>query len=408
MRRTIIVIIAVVALGIFGWRLFNLITAKLSNSANRMSRPPVAVQVTEVTRSSIREIRQFTGTVEPQYRYIVAPKVSGRIVKIVKRIGDPVRKGEEIARLDDAEYQQAVLEAEANLKIAEASLTEIQGQAELAKQELDRARSLRDKGISSTAELDAAVSNNTAQQSRLKLAAAQVEQREAALNSARIRLGYTILNASEPGFVGERFVDEGALLAPNTPVISVVGIDRVIIGTTIVERDYGRIKIGQESTVMVDAFANERFTGNVSRIAPMLQESSRVAKMEIEVVNTNRILKPGMFARVNVVLESRDSALVVPAQAIVSSRGGKQGSGVFMVEAGERPVAKFVPVETGIVTSDLVEIMSPPLSGLVVTLGQHLLSDGSPLILPGKGKEGGKPGSGGKKAQGGPGKEPGK
>ncbi len=406
MKRTIIVIIAVAVLGVFGWRLFNLVAGKLSGTTNPTSRPPVAVQVAEITRAPIREIRQFTGTIEPQYRYIVAPKISGRIVKMVKRIGDPVRKGEEIARLDDAEYEQAVLEAEANLKIAQASLTEIQGQAELAKQELDRARSLRDKGISSTAELDAAVSNNTAQQSRLKLAAAQVEQREAALNSARIRLGYTVLVASEPGFVGERFVDEGALLAPNTPVISIVGIDRIIVGTTIVERDYGRIRIGQESTVMVDAFANMRFSGTVSRIAPMLQESSRVAKMEVEVANNGRMLKPGMFARVNVLLASNDSALVVPAQAIVSSRGGKQGSGVFIVETGEKPVARFIPVETGIITDELAEIVSPPLSGLVVTLGQHLLSDGSPLILPKKAKDG--PDAGRSGTPGGPGKEPGK
>ena len=102
-----------------------------------------------------------------------------------------MQRGEVIARIDDAEYQQAVLEAEANLKIAEAALAETQSQLELATQELERAQSLQEKGITSPAELDAALTNYDAQQSRLKLAQAQVEQREASLKSAKIRFFIT-------------------------------------------------------------------------------------------------------------------------------------------------------------------------------------------------------------------------
>lgn len=187
------------------------------------------MQVANVTHEPLKEIHQLTGTVYPIYQYVLAPKVTGRIIEIRKRIGDPVRKGEVLARIDDAEYQQAVLEAEANLKIAEASLVETRGQADLAKQELERSQSLQKKGIASSAELDAAVSDNTAKQARLNLAKAQVEQSEAALNSAKIRLEYTVLTAPEPGFVGERFVDAGSLLSPNSPVLTVVGIDRSLI-----------------------------------------------------------------------------------------------------------------------------------------------------------------------------------
>lgn len=359
------------------WRIFALIFTVGKNSA-RPPRPPVAVEVAEVSYGYIREVSQLTGTIIPQYQYIVAPKVSGRVLKISKRIGDPVSSGELIAQIDDAEYQQAVLESEANLRIAQASLTESKSQLELAGQEKERAEQLQAKGISSPAELDAAVTNFTAQQSRYKLAQAQVEQREAALKSARIRLGYTRLTASKPGFIGERFVDEGALLAPNAAVVSVVGIDSVIVRTTVIERDYSRIQIGQTAMVTVDAFQGRSFPGIVSRIAPMLQESSRVAQMEVEVPNDSLFLKPGMFARVEVVTAQKDSTQIVPAVA-VTTRNSE--TGVFLVSPGET-VTRYVPIKTGIATPDRIEILSPRIEGLVVTLGQHLLDDGSPVLLP--------------------------
>jgi len=248
----------------------------------------------------------------------------------------------------------------------------------LESQELERVQSLQEKGIASPAELDAAQSNFTAQKSRLELANAQVEQREAALKSANIRLSYTVLVTTEPGFIGERYVDEGSLLAPNAPVVSVIGIDTVIVQTTVIERIYGRIQIGQSAEVEVDAFPTKRFNGIVSRIAPVLQEASRVAKMEIEVANDSLFLKPGMFTKLSVVLAQKDSAQVVPTQAVVSRAGEK---GVFVIP-DSAAVASYIPVQVGITSPEKTEILSPRLQGLVVTLGQHLLENGSPVILP--------------------------
>ncbi|MDP2983210.1 MAG: efflux RND transporter periplasmic adaptor subunit [Candidatus Latescibacter sp.] len=388
MKKKVLIVIGIVFLAFLTWRVVGLISKKSMTTVKRPARPPVAVMIDNVTYAPIKEIREFTGTVYPIYQYVVAPKVSGRIIKIRKRIGDPVSRGEVIARIDDAEYQQAVLEGEANLKIAQATLTESKGQAELAKQELDRAKSLNEKGIASPSELDAAVTNNTALESRLKLAMAQVDQRKASLNSAKIRLSYTVLNATEPGFIGERFADEGALLAPNSPVVTVLGYDRVIVRTTVVERDYGRISVGQAADVMVDAYPDEHFSGKVARIAPMLQESSRVAKMEVEVANNSHILKPGMFTKVRVVLAENDNAQTVPSQAVVNLQGNP---GIFVIDKAE-PVAHFLPVKLGIATLDRTEILSPKIDGAVVTLGQNLLTEGSRVILPQKRSPGGRRG----------------
>ncbi len=377
-KKRLMIGIGALFLVVLLWRIVLLVTKDSNKGPKRFVRPAVAVEVDSVRYDSIQEMETFVGTVTPIYQYILAPKVSGRVVQIKKRIGDWVKRGEVVARIDDSEYQQAVREAEANLKIAQASLREATSQFALAKQDLERVQSLQEKGIASSAELDMAQTNFTAQKSRFELATAQVEQREAALKSAMIRLSYTSLVATEPGFIGERYVDVGSLLAPNAPVVSIIGIDTVIVQTTVIERIYGRVKIGQPAVVQVDAYPTRLFAGRVSRIAPMLQEASRVARMEVEVVNDSLLLKPGMFTKVQVVLAQKDTAQVVPSQALVN----RAGQNVVFVVPDSAAIANQVAVQVGIVTPEKVEIVAPKIRGLVVTLGQHLLEDGSPVILP--------------------------
>lgn len=378
MKKRNIVKIAVAAFLLFlAYRIVVLVAGGGEGDSGRFGSPQVAVEVDVVRHEHIQDRRQFTGSIYPLYQYIVAPKVSGRIMEINVRIGDWVESGEVIARIDDAEYQQDVLEAEANLRISQANLAESKSQFELAKQELDRVRSLQEKGIASPSELDAAATNHEALESRVELAQAQVEQRLAALNSAKIRLGYTVLRGTEPGFVGERFVDEGGLLATNSPVVSVIGIDTVIVRTTVIERVYGQIELGQPAQIEVDAYPDKSFDGKVSRLAPMLDQASRVAQLEVEVANDSQLLKPGMFCRVNVVLAEKDSAQVVPSRSVVR-RG--ESEGIFLVDQ-EGSTARYVPVELGITTPEMSEVLSPPIEGLVVTIGQHLLEDGSRVVV---------------------------
>ena len=382
MKKIILIIIGVVFLALLGWRIISLITGTQQAWGPGMGQDQtVAVETADISVQSIKEVREFTGTVYPIYKYIIAPKTSGRVIQITKRIGDWVNKGEIIARLDDAEYQQDMIEARANLKIAKASLTESESQFELTRQELERVRSLQEKGISSSSELDTASTNFEAQKSRLELSKAQVEQSEASLKTAEIRLGYTVLTATEPGYIGERYVDEGNLLSTNSPLASVVGIDSVIVQATIIEKDYGRIKVGQPAEITVDAFPETTFTGTVARIAPVLEEASRVAKVEVEAKNSERLLKPGMFARIMVVLQEKAQAQVVPNEAIVKT-GGKEA--IFVVEtdaATGRKIARRYYVEAGISTKTETEIISPEIKGPVVVLGQHLLQDGGNVTL---------------------------
>jgi RND family efflux transporter MFP subunit len=169
------------------------------------------------------------------------------------------------------------------------------------------------------------------------------------------------------------------MLAPNSAVVSVIGIDTVIVRTTVIERVYGLVQAGLPATIEVDAFPGRAFEGRVSRLAPVFDEASRVAKMEVGVANDSLLLKPGMFCKVTLVLAEKDSAQVVPSRAVVTRNGA---SGVFVVRDQET-TAHYVPVDVGITTPDKTEIVAPTIDGLVVSLGQHLLAEGSTVILPG-------------------------
>jgi RND family efflux transporter MFP subunit len=377
MRRVVPILIVSVLILVLGWRVVDHLLSARADSQGRSGRPPVAVTVAEVSVEPIQDVRLFTGTVFPQYRYLVATKVPGRVVALGKRIGDPVRNGEEIARLDDAEYRQAEAEARANLDIAKAGLEEARASLALDEKELARARSLRERDLISDADVDNARSTFEAQKARTQLAEAQVSQRQAALEASRIRLGYTRLLAAEPGYVGERLVDEGALLPVNAAVVSVVGLDTVFVRASVIERDYGSIRPGQEAQVEVDAFPGRRFSGRVSRLAPVLKEEARVAEMEVVVPNAGHELKPGMFSRVRVVIAAEDAAQCVPAAAVVRRDGH---DAVYMADEAVA-VARYVPVTLGIDAGSKVQILEPELRGRVITLGQHLLEDESPILL---------------------------
>jgi RND family efflux transporter MFP subunit len=326
----------------------------------------------------IRDIREFTGTVSPMYRYLVAPKVSGQLIQINHRIGDRVKSGEIIAVIDAEEYQQALLEAQAELRISEASLAEARSDLNLAESDYERTNSLVEKGFISQTELESAAAALENARAKVSLVAAQIEQKEAALRLAEIKLGYTELKADKSGFIAERFYDEGSLINSNTPVVAIVGIEIVIIKSNLIEKLYGRIKLGHKAEITTDAYPEKIFPGEVTGIAPVLDENTRMAEMEIEVENLAHYLKPGMFCKVALVLSEKDSTQVVMNRILVKQ---EDQTGVFIVEE-PGPLARFQPVELGIITEDFSEIIEPRITQPIITLGQYQLKDGSRILLP--------------------------
>jgi RND family efflux transporter MFP subunit len=341
----------------------------------------VAVQVAPITTGLIRDIRSFSGSLAPRAQFIVAPKVAGRLERLSVDLGDPVRRGQVVARLDDAEYVQQVEQARAELLVARANLDESRSELDIAEKEFVRVESLRGQKVTSQSELDLSRSRYLAQQARMRVAQAQVDQRKAALRAAEVRLGYTTITATwpqtdqpdAPRVVGERFVDEGATLSANTSMLSVLDISWLRAVFHVAERDYPRLHVGQQARVMVDAFPEQVFEGHVSRIAPVFQEASRQARIEVELPNPRALLKPGMFAQVELELDRADNALLAPTAALVRREGRWA---LFGLESEE--TVSLIFVRRGIAHQGLTQILEPAdLPAQVVVLGQHLLEDGS-------------------------------
>ena len=384
MKKIVFILILLVGFSVIGWQVYQKASASRTGFKRQRRSVPVAVETVPVKKAEIREVGRFTGSLFPLSEFIVAPKIAGRLEKILVDIGDVVRGGQLVAVLDDAEFRQQVLQAQAELEVARANLQEGRDMLENTEREYRRVVNLRNKKITSEAELDTIDAKYKTYQAKLKVAKAQLTQKEAELNMARVRLAYTQIrvpdnHVSSLRVVGERYVDEGAMLAANNPIVSILDIETLTAVIYVIERDYPKVKVGLEASASTDAFPGRNFSGRVSRIAPMLKEKSREARVEIEIINEKKLLKPGMFVRVEIEFRKHENATVVPAAAIVK-RDGKPG--VFMANLKQQK-ARFVPVKVGIVNGGDAEIVNPPLSGSVVTLGHHLLEDGARIILPG-------------------------
>jgi RND family efflux transporter MFP subunit len=383
MKKFFTIVIAIAGIGFLSWQIYEKTSGSKEGFGSRRGNPAVAVETAPIQKESIKDVGRFTGSLSPQSEFMVAPKIAGRLEKILVDIGDVVTADQLVAVLDDEEYQQQVYQAVAELEVARANLVEVKITSENAKREYERTVALREKKIASESQLDAAESEYKTQQAKLQVANAQVSQKQAALNMAKVRLSYTRIrvppnHASQQRVVGERFVDEGSMLAPNTPIVSILDIGTLIGVINVIERDYPKIKPGLPAVINTDAFPGQTFSGKVIRIAPLLMEKAREARVEIEIPNQRMLLKPGMFVRVQMEFELHENATVIPQSAVVK-RDGSQG--VFVVDRQEKK-ARFIPVTLGIVNEARAEILKPELSGEVVTLGQHLLEDGANIILP--------------------------
>lgn len=383
-KKWIVALVVFFGISVFAWQIYQKILVSTKGFSRRNQDMRVAVEIAPVKKASIREVGSFTGSLHPFSEFLIAPKIAGRLESLQVHMGDTVSAGQLVAVMDTDESLQQVIQARAELEVTRANLEERINTLENAEKEYQRTLVLREKKIASESQLDAAVSEFKIQQAKLKVARAQISQKEAALKMAEIRVSYARIKVpgnSATGFVvGERFVDEGAMLAPNTPIVSILDIEKLIVVIHVIGRDYPKIQIGQEAVISTDAFPKETFRGKVVRLAPLLKETSREARVEIEMLNTQKHLKPGMFVTVKIQFTEHDNAQVVPLTALVK-RNDSQG--VFVVDTRENQ-ARFIPVNLGIVNGQYAEVLSPVIPGSVVTLGHHLLEDGNSIILPDK------------------------
>lgn len=365
---------------------FLYVNQRIQNTSDHLRKEKVErivpVEVASVQRGPLSFYRTFSGTIDPRAQFSVAPKVSGRIQRLLVDVSDKVARGQIVVQMENAEFEQEVIEAEARLAVAEANLDEAVSHFVIAQRQLGRAKTLNDRGIASESSYDSAQAQFLTGQSAVKVAEANLKREAALLRAARIRLGYTQVKADwqqgdDERIVAERFVDEGNTVAANTPILSIVEIDPVIAVIQVTEKDYPLIRLGQQAKVEADGFPDKVFIGTVSRISPVFRESSRQAKLELEVANPEHLLKPGMFTRCTLELDRAEEAVSVPEMAM-SKRNNQIG--VFKV-AEDSTTVEWVEVRPGFKSGEQVQLIDSELSGQVVTLGQQFIKEGSKVRI---------------------------
>jgi len=216
----------------------------------------------------------------------------------------------------------------------------------------------------------------------------------AAYDRGRLELSYTEIRAPIDGVVSARYIKLGNTISPNTAAFRVTDLDPLVAYVHIPEKEFRKLAPQQPAEVVVDALAGERFTGVISRISPTVDPKTGTFRARVEVPDPSRRLKPGMFARVNIVYERREDALQLPRTAILDADGMES---VFVVVDGK---AEQRTVRTGLANNGWLEVVEG-LDGSerVVVVGQAGLKTGTTVKVVDASPSPGAPAAGTAKAK---------
>lgn len=379
-----LLVVTGVVLGV-GYLVFQRIQADQNKAeSGKKERAPAPIEVADVIKGPITWQRTYSGTLEATSEITIAPRISGRIADLRVNLADEVKRGQELALLDDAEYVQAVLEAAAELKVAEANLSAASKSLEITDRALKNFTKLHADKVASDAELDSARADHLSSQGDFEVATAQLTRAQASLEAAKVRKSYTRIVATWEGgqdtrVVSMRHAETGDTLSANSPLVTIVELNPITAVFYITEREYSLLRNNQHVTLATDAFPGIAFDGAIQRISPVFRQNSRQARVEVQIANEDRRLKPGMFVRITLDLEHIEDAITVHRQAI-TRRADK--TGVFAVTSGGDRV-RWIPVRTGIEQGDMVQVLESELQAgwRVAVLGLQMLDDNAKVTL---------------------------
>lgn len=328
----------------------------VKNSPERVSKPPVAVEVRSAASASVSEGIEVTGSLEPKFSVDVKTQIPGLVRQVMVSEWVHVKRGQPLVRIDVAETEAQVRRAEAGIASAKASLAQARVAVNRAERELDRMLKLKESGLATQQSLDDARSEAEAAKAGVAVASAHINVSAEELRQATARQAKGVVTAPIDGVVALRDVNVGDLAsdaAAAKPIFRIVDNRLLNLTVTVSSVDSGRIKVGQSLEFTVDAQPGRTFTGKVMYINPELSAADRSLKIIAEVRNVDGNLKGGMFAKGRIIVGTRSDVLQVPRSAIGElDLQAKKGS-LFVVENG---VAHSREILSGIVQGDLVEI----------------------------------------------------
>ncbi len=349
----------------------------------------IAVTTEKVTKRTITQSVAATGKINPEFRVVITPEVTGEIVALPVKEGDRVKKGDLLIRIKGDQYlaqkerlEATLLSAEANLKIREAELSRVTS-------DFNRVRELHSKGLSSDVELEISQSNYLTTKAAYESAQASVLQSKASLKEVMDQLYKTTILSPMDGTVtqlnveiGERVLGSG--FTQGTNIMTISDLNNIEAVVDVDENDVVLVSLGDTARIKVDAFGDRVFIGIVTQIGNSAKTSGfgtqqEVVNFEVKIKLTepDGALRPGMSCNAEIETKTVTDVLSVPIQSVTARTDTKpkeQQSNdgdeavverktrferpkeiVFVIKDG---IAKSVEVETGISDDSYIEIRS--------------------------------------------------
>jgi len=326
----------------------------------------VNVETHTIGTSTLTRWLGYVGDIEGDAEIRVYSPIPDRIVNLGVKEGDRVNPGQVLATVRSGVLRQGVKQAASGVDAARAQRTALEDQ-------LARMRKLQSSGAVTSSQL-------LSVESQFAAADAQVAQLEAMLGQARQRRGDAVIKAPIGGVVGQVFMKQGDMAVPQIPICTVVDMDLVRVKVRVPENDLPLLEPGMPVELTVAVSDGDPIRGMVSRVSPVLDRLSRTATMEVDLVNKDHSLKPGMLARIRVQVEQREDVVVAPKSAltVTAKRQGEQNLYRAVLASGDKAIERFVLL--GFEEGDQVQVIEGLAVGdQLIVKGQHLLADGDPI-----------------------------
>ena len=367
-----------------------MLTERVTSEENEVEeKRKTEVEITEARYRSLRNYLSFEGIAEPARTMYVIPKIDGRVEDIYVEEGERVKPGDEILALETDEIDQKMKQAQAGLEAAQSQLDmaekgareeeinqlkeqikQVESQVELAQDTYQRTKRLYEEGIVSGQEYDEVktkkeeartglaqveeklkMAQQGARQEEITAAQAKVKQAQAELELAELSFDDMVVEAQNEGIIHRIEAEVGQLISSDNPAAIKLDMDTIIASFEVGERDRVRLEKGQEVEVLVDAYDGKEFTGEVSMVSEAADPDTRMFDVEVEIENDSQEIKPGMYTRLEVVIEQLDNSLAIPKEAI---KNLENGSGEVYAIENNQVVEKEVIIEDTF--SDLAEV----------------------------------------------------
>ncbi|MPL69558.1 Multidrug resistance protein MdtE [bioreactor metagenome] len=338
----------------------------------------IPVEVQPAAAKTLVETVVFSGKVISDQEVSIVPKMPGKVTNINVKVGDTVQAGQVLFTMDTVDLQKSVDTAAIAVKSAELSYQMTKDSLDSAKENLERQRALYEAGAISKVQFEGIEDQVTSLENNLKAVQLQVEQAQLGYNQAHDAISDMTVTAPVSGTVAALNVVVGQMASQATAAVTVTQLDALYVSLSVPENIVNTLKVGQEATVIINSAGQKEIKGVLTSLAPAANQQLGLYPVKVTIENTENLVKPGMFAKVEIPTATKENVLAVNSEAVVL----KNGEYVVFVVEEERAVAK--KVVSGLDTGAEVEIREGLQAGeQVIVKGQTLVEQGSKVKVVG-------------------------